>query len=694
MDKIRFVRSKNEHNPAKISPMTLESKIKYYQNIQMELEKYPVTDLSKRSLTMRFIINKMLATLKRNRIGLWLISSNPDRLNEEMTIGDGGYYSTNKSFDLKSFPIFIEEVLTEEQCYIHRTAAKKCFSEVISHYLIPQSLESIETCAIYLNSQVIGIIFCESTEKHPPLDDLDMMFLGMCANFIRRSLTAEQLNDLETVAQKKIIEIKQANIQLDLAMESAQLALWDFNIVTGVQQVNDQWFSRLGYPKQNSGFSELTGWSELIHPDDKPLVMYKVDELLSGKTQIYEARYRIKQADGKYQWVLDRGRIASYSSDGRPLRAIGVNIDVTPLVRLEDALKDSVHQFKRMIESLPMPVAMLDTGLNLLTYTTQWKIQWGEMHKLVIGEHFFTGTKFEELEQWDERLNRALRGETLEMPEEFVPVNENYAMWIRWIIKPWNMSKDHVGGVIVFAENITEKKEAEIKLYQTSKLSSLGEMAGGIAHEINNPLGIIKGYIETLNKQMERNTWTPDQSRSYLNKMDQTVQRISKIVSGMKRFSRDGSQDKTTDYSLNKIIEETLDICSERIKNSGVEFKVNYLINEHFLRCRPIEVSQVFLNLINNAIHEVTGHDFPWIHIECSDNDATLFVKIIDSGHGIPEKVKQKLFQPFFTTKDVGIGTGLGLSISRGIIESHRGKLYYDDKATNTTFVLEFPKSF
>ncbi len=592
------------------------------------------------------------------------------------------------------FPLFFEELLSNDSFLISSSSSDEKYAKFIRHFLIPQKIDSIHVTAIYLNTQIIGAIFSEFNTSPVILDTLDLMLLNLGTNFVRRVITAEHLSELEAETQKKILETKLAKTQLDLAMESAQLAMWDYNVVTGIQQVNDQWFERLGYPQKNKGFSELTGWSDLIHPEDKDSVMAKVDLLLKGETSLYEARYRILQANGKYQWVLNRGKNTHFDSNGKPTRATGVNLDITPLVILEESLKDSVKQFKNMISSLPMPLAMLDTSFNLLTYTAQWKKDWGKFHNLKIGESFFDGSSIDFKQEWEARYKSALSGKTLEMNEEFITIPNGNGIWIRWTIKPWNISIDKVGGIIIYAEDITSKKESEIKIFQTSKLSSLGEMAGGIAHEINNPLSIIKGYIDTLQRKIDRQAIAPDQFKSYLNKMDQTVQRISRIVTGMKRFSRDSSTDNSIDYSLNQIINETLDICSERIKNSGIEFKVSHHVGNDIIRCRPIEISQVFLNLINNSIHAVATHDFPWIHIECLEEEDKLFIKVIDSGEMIPEKVKAKLFQPFFTTKDVGIGTGLGLSISRGIIESHRGKLFLDDKAANTTFVIEFNKSY
>ena len=208
-------------------------------------------------------------------------------------------------------------------------------------------------------------------------------------------------------------------------------------------------------------------------------------------------------------------------------------------------------------------------------------------------------------------------------------------------------------------------------------------------------LEIILGLGNVEATQEQKDEWLVQKNEDYLqyiNKMDQTVGRISRIVSGMRRFSRESSMDEKVKYSLNKIVEETLDICQERINNNGTAVEVMGLDHEALVYCRPVEISQVLLNLINNSYQATSSYTHPWIKIKLEDLGNYYRMSVVDCGERISPAIRQKLFQPFFTTKDIGVGTGLGLSISRGIIEEHKGKLYYQDEAPNTTFVIELPK--
>jgi C4-dicarboxylate-specific signal transduction histidine kinase len=171
-----------------------------------------------------------------------------------------------------------------------------------------------------------------------------------------------------------------------------------------------------------------------------------------------------------------------------------------------------------------------------------------------------------------------------------------------------------------------------------------------------------------------------------------TIERISKIVKGLRNFSRDGSKDPLTSILVSKIIEETINLCQEKMKSHGVALKVSEIPIEAEILCRPIEISQVLLNLLNNAHDSVQELAEKWIRIEFEQNEKELCLTVTDSGPRIPADIQKKIFQPFFTTKEIGKGTGLGLSISTGIAFAHGGLLEYDDSCTNAKFILRLPR--
>ena len=240
---------------------------------------------------------------------------------------------------------------------------------------------------------------------------------------------------------------------------------------------------------------------------------------------------------------------------------------------------------------------------------------------------------------------------------------------------------------IKLSEKLIEEQRAQ--MLAASKLASLGEMAGGVAHEINTPLNAILFCAEQIQE-----TARELESESLIEMgtlVSETAQRISKIVKGLRVFARDGAQEIPETIDLHHVVDQALSLGSERIRQSGVRLEFENLTKPLIVDCRSVQLGQVILNLLNNAFDAVVGTRDAWIKLRLVDLKNTVRIEVLDSGAGLSKEVQDRLFQPFFTTKGVGKGTGIGLSISRGIVESHSGRIYVDDSCENTKFVVELP---
>ncbi len=231
-----------------------------------------------------------------------------------------------------------------------------------------------------------------------------------------------------------------------------------------------------------------------------------------------------------------------------------------------------------------------------------------------------------------------------------------------------------------------------IKSIEAARLASLGEMAGGIAHEINNPLSVILAKAFNLKARLKKGNIKDSEILGYIEKIEETSFRIAKIVKGMRTLSYDGSQHDFEVISLNKIIDDTLDIGREKFKSKGIEVRLN-LKNDFEVRCRPIQISQVLINLLNNAEYAIESMRDPWIQITTFSDEHGVAVEVMDSGTGITEEVAKRMMEPFYTTKEVGKGTGLGLSIARSIMKENMGTLEYNSHRAHTTFIIHLQKA-
>jgi C4-dicarboxylate-specific signal transduction histidine kinase len=243
--------------------------------------------------------------------------------------------------------------------------------------------------------------------------------------------------------------------------------------------------------------------------------------------------------------------------------------------------------------------------------------------------------------------------------------------------------------------DITERKEMEAQIEASARLSALGMMAGGVAHEINNPLAIIHGSaVDFLRRVKAQGSVPLEIALRNGERIVQTANRIAKIIKSMRHLAREGSHDKVRPTLVAKILEETLEVCRERFKDNGVHLLLPNIDPALSVPCREVQIGQVLLNLLQNAFDAVTEQPGErWVRLAAVARDDTVEFSVTDSGPEIPQQLKTKIMEPFFTTKDVGKGTGLGLSLCRRIVEEHGGKLELREESGHPCFSFRLPLS-
>lgn len=237
-----------------------------------------------------------------------------------------------------------------------------------------------------------------------------------------------------------------------------------------------------------------------------------------------------------------------------------------------------------------------------------------------------------------------------------------------------------------------ENDAQQIQILKSAKMSSLGEMAAGIAHEINNPLSIIYGKVDLLLGRLAKGNLDNEILKKDLNKIFNTADRISKIVKGLRLFSRPAENDPFRPENLDQIIGETIELFKEIVKHDSLTIS-SECNQDVFIDCRGSEISQVLMNLISNSSDAIASFEEKWIKIKVASGVDSVKIYVTDSGKGISPEVVNKMMEPFFSTKETGKGTGLGLSISKGIIEAHMGSLEYDFSSKNTRLIITLPGS-
>jgi C4-dicarboxylate-specific signal transduction histidine kinase len=245
-------------------------------------------------------------------------------------------------------------------------------------------------------------------------------------------------------------------------------------------------------------------------------------------------------------------------------------------------------------------------------------------------------------------------------------------------------------GYLAIRFDITARKQLEEQLIYNSKLASLGEMAAGLAHQLNNPLSIITGYVDVISEEIRKNQELENKLRKPLDRIGNGIRKLSTIVAGLRIFSRSSASKYTEKTLVQRLVEDTLMLCQERYLTNQVE--VTSEVPSLIFECNRADVTQILLNLLNNSFDAVKSLPDRWIKVRVTQpNDDQIQFHIVDSGYGIKSEIVGQIMQPFFTTKEAGKYAGLGLSTSLGLARKYGGNLYLDRSSKNTHFVLELP---
>ena len=239
-----------------------------------------------------------------------------------------------------------------------------------------------------------------------------------------------------------------------------------------------------------------------------------------------------------------------------------------------------------------------------------------------------------------------------------------------------------------------DKLEIETQFTEMTKMMkfvALGQMSAKIAHEIINPLTYINLKSEYLLKQMDLGAFNRQQVLEGLEKINKTSIRVTTIIAGIQGFARNNSDEKHKVISLSEVIQETLGYSEPRFKSEGISVFFQAPAEGFQIVGNPVQISQVLLNLFNNAIDAISNLPEKWIKITIESREAEVIFRIQDSGPGIQADVRKKMFSPFFTTKTPEQGTGLGLGIAKEIIEAHQGSLSFDNDSVHTCFMIRLP---
>lgn len=379
---------------------------------------------------------------------------------------------------------------------------------------------------------------------------------------------------------------------------------------------------------------------------------------------------------------------------GEIIAAMEISLNITERKRLEEELKKSEIKYHAIFNNIPNPVFVLKTDtLDILDCNDSVKGVYGFDKDEIINAPF--------LSLFMKKERASVEAEIRNSPviNQVKQLHKNgNTIFVNIRISPSAYPGEKV--LLVTTSDITERLEAEQLLIQASKMTTLGEMASGVAHELNQPLSVIKTASSFIIRKTNQNEKIEDQIMSTMvNKIDSSVDRASKIINHMRLFARKSDMEREK-VNVNEILENAFEIFSQQLKIRDIEVVWDTEENLPEIKADSSRLEQVFINLLINARDAIEdlyppGQDTKGdkkIALRTRSAGGTVIVEVCDTGIGIPDTILDKIFEPFFTTKEVGKGTGLGLSISYGIIKECGGNITAkSESGKGACFIMQFP---
>ena len=391
-------------------------------------------------------------------------------------------------------------------------------------------------------------------------------------------------------------------------------------------------------------------------------------------------------------WLVTTSPIKN--TEGEIIAAMEMNLDITQRKQLEEDLEKSEKKYYAIFNNIPNPVFVLDEKtLEILDCNESVTAIYGYDKEEIMHASF--GMFFPDEEKT--RLLHRLKTSTV-INQVRQHNKDATTLYVNIRISPSEYPGQRV--LLVTTSDITKRLEAEQQLIQASKMATLGEMATGVAHELNQPLSVIKTASSFFMKKIRKKEPISEEIlRTMSEEVDSHVDRASKIINHMREFGRKSDLDHER-LQINQVLEKSFEIFSQQLKVRGIELEWDLMESPPAIMADPDRLEQVFINLLINARDaimdrlESEGGDKAEkrIFLRSRTEKNKLIVEVCDTGIGIPDAVLGRIFEPFFTTKEVGKGTGLGLSISYGIMKDLGGNIQAFNREPNgTCFVLSFP---
>jgi two-component system, cell cycle sensor histidine kinase and response regulator CckA len=491
-------------------------------------------------------------------------------------------------------------------------------------------------------------------------------------------------------------------------LEDANIALWTYDGETGAVQFQRDRCGSLGYVGDALP-RDRESWLALIHPGDRERSAPQLEPIFAGATELFDVDCRVRSAKGEWLWIRVCGRVMRRRADGTIDQLAGLILDISARLQAEAALQDSERRYRTLVENQGEGIGIVDEDERFTFANPAADEIFGVDPGALVGRSLYELLPSEEFDRIRDQTGRRQEGERSSYEVAFTRQSDGARRTLLVTATPHFLGdRDGFAGAFGVFRDITARREAEEKkgqledqLRQAAKMESLGQLAGGVAHDLNNLLSPIMGYTEMLLQDMDRT----DPMREDLLEIEEAANRARDLTQQLTAFSRKQVLQVRV-LNLNDLVGRTLEML-RRLIREDIAIELSLAPDLGNTRADEGQIQQILLNLTINARDAIGGAGT--IRIETRnmaagaegtpglDSDPPVdYVRLTirDTGQGMDEEIKTRIFEPFFSTKHKSKGTGLGLATVHGIVRQHDGRITVDSTpGAGSTFHVYLPRT-
>ncbi len=476
--------------------------------------------------------------------------------------------------------------------------------------------------------------------------------------------------------------LKRPRIDLLQAAADIVTALPDAVVVTGLDRrilaVNQAAADLFGWPS-----ADLVGQpiADQVHIGERAHVAAQEDKVFAGEAQRYETKVLNHDTGEEHDVAVASG---PFRVDGELIGTVATLRDITEPKRAQDTLSRSEARYRNLVESASDAIVTLDANGRFTTVNHAAEIISGYRREELVGQWFAPMLSDDELPKALAHFQKALAGETGLFETQFYRKDgEGRTISVTY------STPQRDEEVLCLIRDVTDQKMLQEQLIQSEKMSAIGQLVSGVAHELNNPLAGISAFAQLL---LAEKRFPPDQ-RTAAETIYSEARRASRIVQNLLTFARQHKAEKGP-AAINQVLDDTLELRGYELRVRGIDVRREYDEALPDTMGDAHQLQQVFLNLITNAEQAMERAEGKHHRLTVrTRNDGDIIrIEVEDTGGGVPANLLERIFNPFFTTKPTGHGTGLGLSISLGIVREHEGRIWAENAPQGgARFIVELP---